>query len=215
MSLTSQFASENNVMQQLLCKASLGSLFPLPVQGLPPQTPILWKGPFMQDPLRPKVASLRKPNTTSQLQTFTQTPIESPAVRPEVKALPLEWILNPSKSASLIDRVLARLVQLEAHEPNLHLKDDYRQSFITLTLASRGNTAPFIVASYQMYGLHPDKVWEKMQDRRRAMLGIDFEIDQLESARACGDASVTPAGAEKSPRKPITAPVSISERKKA
>ena len=86
-------------------------------------------------------------------------------------ASPLDWILQPEKKRTPTDRILARLVQAEAHEPDLWLRDDYRQAFITVTLASRGNTMPFVVASYQMYGLHPDKVYSAILARRKALLG--------------------------------------------
>ena len=69
---------------------------------------------------------------------------------------------------------MARLVQSEAHEVDPHFRDDYRQSFITLTLAMRGNTIPFIVASYQVYGIHPDKVWSSVLAKRKAKLGNEY-----------------------------------------
>jgi hypothetical protein len=94
----------------------------------------------------------------------------------EPKDSPLEWILDQRKELSPVDRVLARLIQSEAHEPNPHLRDDYRQSFITLTLASRGNPMPFVAASYQMYGIHPDKVWPAIIARRHALLGPLYDV---------------------------------------
>ena len=87
---------------------------------------------------------------------------------------PLDWLFNPNKSKHLSDRVMARLIQAEAHEGNPHFRDDYRQSFITLTLASRGNTMPFVVASFQMYGVHPDKVFAAITEKRRAKLGDEY-----------------------------------------
>lgn len=87
--------------------------------------------------------------------------------------LPLDFLLDPdpSKGKTLSERVLARLIQLEAHEPLPYFKDDYRQAFITVTLAARGNSMPFVVASYQMYGVHPDKLYEKVLARREALMG--------------------------------------------
>src|SRR5262249_44486234 len=99
------------------------------------------------------------------------------AFPPEAKALPsaaLDWLLNPSKGKTLADRVMARLIQAEAHETNSHLRDDYRQAFICLSLAKRGNTEPFVVSSYQIYGLHPDKVWPAIMAKRAAKLGKEF-----------------------------------------
>jgi hypothetical protein len=90
--------------------------------------------------------------------------------RLQAKALTLDWLLSP-KTASFTDRVLARLIQFEAHEVNAHLRDDYRQAFITLALAEKGSLIPFVEASYTMYGVHPDKVWPKMIAYRQWMLG--------------------------------------------
>ena len=66
---------------------------------------------------------------------------------------------------------MARLIQLEAHEPNPHFQDDYRQTFIALSLALKGSPIPFIEASYTCYGIHPDKVWPAILARREAILG--------------------------------------------
>jgi hypothetical protein len=54
------------------------------------------------------------------------------------------------------------------------LRDDYRQSFLTLSLALKGNTMPFVVSSYQMYGVHPDKLWPAIVARRKANLGAEY-----------------------------------------
>lgn len=129
---------------------------------------------------------------------------------PDVQALTLDWLFDPVKERSLVplfeapareatDRILARLVQFEAHEPQAHLKDDYRQAFITVSLAAKGTPQPFVNASYSMYGVHPDKLWKKMQDRKRAQLGIDFELDQLEH-----DLALKAQSPQKSPSSVVT-----------
>lgn len=89
----------------------------------------------------------------------------------ESKALPLEWLLNPAKGKAPSDRILARLVVFEAREPNPHLRDDYRQAFITVSFAAKGHPYPFVEASYVMYGLHPDKLYPSILARRSALLG--------------------------------------------
>jgi hypothetical protein len=109
------------------------------------------------------------------------SPIES-AVHPQSQPLPhdvnrvaLEWILNPSKNGKdWTERILARLIQAEAHEVNPHLRDDYRQAFITLSLARDGSPIPFVEASYRVIGLHPDKVWPSILARRKALLGPEY-----------------------------------------
>jgi hypothetical protein len=90
--------------------------------------------------------------------------------RLEAKALPLDWLLGP-KSASFTDRVLARLIQSEAHEADIWLRDDYRQAFITVSLAAQGSPIPFVEASYRMYGLHPDRLYPAILARRGSLLG--------------------------------------------
>jgi len=92
-----------------------------------------------------------------------------------ITLLPLEWILNPDKGKSFANRVLARLIQLEAHEQDVWLREDIRQSFITLSLALKDYEQPFISASYAMYGLHPDKVWPAILARRKMLLGSEYE----------------------------------------
>lgn len=113
----------------------------------------------------------------------------------EFKALPLAWLLEP-KEGSLraveadrdaevwpdAPRIMARLIQLEAHEPDVWLRDDYRQSFITLHLALEGNPQPFVSASYQMYGVHPDKLYPAIVARRKALLGPLYEEITKEEA---------------------------------
>jgi hypothetical protein len=110
-----------------------------------------------------------RPNFLGESSTRTVDSVGfSPS--PETKALPLEWFLAP-KNGTLAERILARLIQSEAHEASPHFRDDYRQSFIALTLALEGSPIPFIEASYRMYGLHPDKVWPAMVARRAALIG--------------------------------------------
>ena len=95
-------------------------------------------------------------------------------VRPRtVDRLALDWLFD-IKGSSLSERVLARLIQSEAHEALPYFKDDYRQAFITVNLAAKGNTEPFVVASYTMYGIHPDKVWPQIIAKRKVLLGREY-----------------------------------------
>lgn len=103
--------------------------------------------------------------------------VKSLVSRPRLdpKALPLAWLLNPAKGDSVSERVLARLVQSQAHEANPHLKTDYYQAWLTVYYASLGNPIPFIEASYKAIGCHPDKVWPRLIANRKALLGKDYE----------------------------------------
>jgi hypothetical protein len=75
----------------------------------------------------------------------------------------------------LTRRILLRLEQAEAREPNPHLQDDYRIAWITVLNASRGQREPHVSASYTVLGLHPEKVWPSMVARRRADTGADYD----------------------------------------
>jgi hypothetical protein len=91
----------------------------------------------------------------------------------ESQSLLLQWLWGP-KTNSLTDRVLARLIQSEAHEPDVWLREDYRETFIALSLAIHGSPIPLVEASYEMFGLHPDKVYPAILARREALLGRKF-----------------------------------------
>lgn len=101
-----------------------------------------------------------------------------PQVLPERPANfnPLQWLLDPDKGKSQVDRILAELVRAEAHEQDVWLKDDYRQAFVIVSLAERGNPIPFITSSYICYGLHPDKVWPSLVARRKADCGKLYPV---------------------------------------
>jgi hypothetical protein len=122
---------------------------------------LLWRNPMPRHPFE-----VAQPCPTQSIG-------ESPIVTRPHDPLPLDWLLRPTKDGSLLDRVLGRLIQSEAHEANPHFRDDYRQTFIALSLARDGNPIPFVEASYRMYGLHPDKVYPAIMARRQALLGRD------------------------------------------
>lgn len=71
-------------------------------------------------------------------------------------------------------RILDRIEEAERSEPNLWLRTDYRQAFICVSLASRGEAQPFVTASYRIFGIHPDKVWSAIMAKRKAKLGKEF-----------------------------------------
>lgn len=91
-----------------------------------------------------------------------------------IKYAALDWLLSPKARITLHERIMARLIQAEAHETDPWLRQDYRQAFICVSLASKGNTEPFLVSSYQVYGTHPDLVWSKVQANRHAKLAKEY-----------------------------------------
>ncbi len=75
----------------------------------------------------------------------------------------------------LARRVIARLAQAEVQELNPHYRDDLRIARLTVAYAASGEAvlcSPHVLASYMVLGLHPDRVWPAIQERRAA-LGIN------------------------------------------
>src|ERR1700735_2365131 len=69
-------------------------------------------------------------------------------------------------------RILARLATAENQEPDPWLRDDLQIARLTVLHAARGDAvgcAPHVLASYEVLGLHPDKVWPAIQARRKAL----------------------------------------------
>jgi len=72
------------------------------------------------------------------------------------------------------ERILARIWDAEMREENRHLKIDYRQAFICVSLAARGNIEPFVSSSFMIHGIHPDKVWPRIVTNRKDKLGPEY-----------------------------------------
>jgi len=174
----------DNTSEQVFCKS-----FPHPflaVHGLVPPPPfsVLWKGKTMTRQLFPKKQTQDSPAPTLN-PTSTSHPAISQAhaeVGPSLGCkrlitteLPLAWILNPEKGISLSDRILARLALAEARAVDVWIKDDLRQSFLTVYLAAEGNPIPFVEASYRCYGVHPEKLFQRITEMRKATLGPEYE----------------------------------------
>lgn len=79
--------------------------------------------------------------------------------------------------ARFSDRILERLSQAEAHEPNSHLRTDYRIAFRTVLHSARGDAilcTPHVLATYEVLGCHPDHVWRIVQYQRKEKLENEF-----------------------------------------
>lgn len=135
------------------------------------------------------------------------------------KQLPLDWLFRLDKSGSLADRVLARLIQSEAHEGNPHLRADYRIAWLTTHFCQTGEAVqctPHVLATYRVLGCHPDQVYQRILARRQALLGENGLTKSNKFARSGAAHSPTaePAGAERP--HPRSAPASPdTERKRA
>lgn len=126
----------------------------------------------------------------------------------EVLALPQERPVLP-----LSERVLARLEKLEKEEIDPWLRDDLRIAWITTLYASQGNKQPFVDATYRVLGLHPDKVWPAILQRRAAILGKSFGLIGAD-APPTSQRAINPVG-ELSPKKPCTSERDPRRRKAA
>jgi hypothetical protein len=84
----------------------------------------------------------------------------------------------PASIHSLVHRILSRLASAEAKEPDPWLRDDIRIARLTVVHAARGDAvgcSPHVLSSYEVLGLHPDKVWPAIQARKEAQGSPPFE----------------------------------------
>lgn len=71
---------------------------------------------------------------------------------------------------SMTDRVIEQLARMEMREPNAHLRDDYRQARLIMIYARDHNPMPVVQASYELFGVHPDCVWQRISAMQKAVL---------------------------------------------
>jgi hypothetical protein len=105
----------------------------------------------------------------------------------EVKSRPLGWILDPEKGLRLSERVLARLIQAEAHEAEASYRDDIRIAWLTVLHCQRGDAVectPNVLATYEVLGCHPEQVYAKTILRRVAMFGATAKIIKFPSPKS-------------------------------
>ena len=98
----------------------------------------------------------------------------------------------PSALPQFSSRVLSRLERAEWHEPNPHFRDDYRIAWIAVLRAARGWAIPHVTATYAVLGLHPEKVWPAIVERRKFLLGAAYFQNQEKVL-----------GAQLPPKKPV------------
>jgi len=115
----------------------------------------------------PLPASVTQPATSPNLA-------EPPAINAAelTHEWPLEWT----------ERVLVRLEQTNKKETDPWFRDDYRIAWITVKWAAEGvpewswrrDSPPHVAATYQVLHCHPDEVWPRMLENRRAKLGAEY-----------------------------------------
>jgi hypothetical protein len=182
----------------------LKTLFP-PSRFEGPSNLLAWR-PLMTDP---KDSCSDFVNCDARLLAPNNSQLLSPSLL-DAKDLPLEWILDPTKGRSRIDRILAQLTLAEAKEPCPWFRDDIRIAWITTRLASQGNKQAHVDATYAVLGLHPDKVWPAILARREAILGT-AAVAQLVERRTCNAEATgsnpvggsSPVPSPSSPKKPV------------
>lgn len=89
--------------------------------------------------------------------------------------------MSKRTTPAIVRRILSHLCAAEAQEPNAWLRDDLRIARLILAHASRGDAVyctPHVLASYEVLGLHPEKVWPAIEARRLALLGPLYEVVQ-------------------------------------
>ena len=85
----------------------------------------------------------------------------------------------PLPAESFSARVLARLTASEAQEIDPWRRDDLRIARLTVAFAANGAAvlcSPFVLASYMVLGLHPEKVWPAILARREALGPFCLEV---------------------------------------
>ena len=79
------------------------------------------------------------------------------------------------KQTSHSSRILEYLAWAEQNEPDVWLRDDLRIAWITVRFAELGYANPFVLATQQVLGIHPDKLQAAIEARRRAKLGALYD----------------------------------------
>lgn len=76
-------------------------------------------------------------------------------------------------------RVLSWLERAKAQELDPWLRDDLHIAYLTVLYAGRGDAvacAPNVLATYEVLGVHPDKVWPRIFARKLALGLLDQEV---------------------------------------
>jgi hypothetical protein len=136
--------------------------------------------------------------TTADSSTATVVPGPDPV---EAKSLPLGWILDPEKGHGLSERVLARLLQAEAHEPEYLYRDDIRIAWLTVLHCQRGDAVectPHVLATYEVLGCHPEQVYARIILRRVAMFNAHDNLLKFPSPKLSPKSSPKKSDEEKS-----------------
>ena len=80
----------------------------------------------------------------------------------------------PQQAPALHERVGSRLLEARDQENEPWFNDDYQIAFLTVRYAQREDLnfcAPHVLATVEVLGCHPDKVWPRIVAQRKAKLG--------------------------------------------
>ena len=91
------------------------------------------------------------------------------------KSICIDLLLLIVRRDQLSESICDYLASQKNDEVNLGFEDEYQIAFLTVLYAARGYSHPHVIASYETLGLHPDRVYQAIKDRRRALLGTLYD----------------------------------------
>ena len=140
----------------------------------------------------------------------------------DAKALPLDWLLNPEKDQHFSDRVLARLIQAEAHAGDPYEKLAYTLAWHIVLHCKKGDAvecSPVTLAYYTIVGCHESQYYDRLMIRRATMFGTEVNklhfpsLNKSKQKIASGESQSPSAERGVDPLAPKSVP--INERKRA
>lgn len=93
----------------------------------------------------------------------------APTATPSLRALLLLVLMGLSED------VLEYLFWAKSAEEDAWLRDDIAIAIRTVALASEGVQHADVCATYEVLGLHPNEVWPRIVERRKAVLGSLYD----------------------------------------
>jgi hypothetical protein len=109
---------------------------------------------------------------------------------------------------SKIQAVLRYLQAARCREPDPWYADDYAIAYLTVLYIKRKRPEPFVLACWKVAGCHPDQLWLKIMERRRALVG------EHEWARLYPVTPIAPPAKKSSPE-PAARPAALARKASA
>jgi hypothetical protein len=160
------------------------------LRSLPPiPQPLLWKEGIAMSPKKASsllfsdsVTEINRPTLAQPSRATGRGTATAPASKATVNVpdpveanfLPLDWVLNPDKGTGLSERVMARLLLVEAKSGDHDHKLAYRLAWHIVLHCMKGDAhecSPVTLAYYSVVGCHQDQYYGRVMIRRAAMFG--------------------------------------------